>query len=158
SCEPDGSLTVELSDGAHVTTRYAFLTTGYTSNHGAADPYPLPDRVAAIGPGESVAIGGFGLSAMDLMSCLTVGRGGRFAPEAGQLRSPPSGQEPTLLFHSRSGLPCRARPRVVELGPPYQALVFTRARIDELRLGRGGPLDFDGDVLPLVLTEMRIAY
>jgi len=158
SSEPDGSLTVALSDGTHVNARYAFLTTGYTSNLGAADPYPLPDRVTAIEPGQSVAIGGFGLSAMDLMSCLTVGRGGKFVTGGGELRYRPGGQEPRLLFFSRSGLPCRARPLVVKFGPPYQALVFTRERIDELRSARNGPLDFDDDVMPLVLTEMRIAY
>jgi hypothetical protein len=47
---------------------------------------------------------------------------------------------------------------VVEFGPAYQPLVLTRAGIDALRSSRAGPLDFDADVLPLVLTEMRIAY
>ena len=123
-----------------------------------AEPYPLPDRVAAVAPGESVAIGGLGLSAMDLMSCLTVGRGGRFVQDRGGPRYQPSGREPVLLMYSRSGLPCRARPLVVEFGPRYDPLVFTTAGIDALRIARGGPLDFDRDVLPLVLTEMRIAY
>jgi uncharacterized NAD(P)/FAD-binding protein YdhS len=164
SAEPDGSLTVTLSDGATVTTGYAFLTTGYTANRDAprpgliTEPYPLPERLAVVQPGQSVAISGFGLSAMDAMSCLTVGRGGRFVTEDGQLRYLPSGEEPELLFYSRSGLPCRARPLVVEFGPPYQALVFTGPRIDELRAVRGRSLDFETEVMPLVLTEMRIAY
>jgi hypothetical protein len=110
---------------------------------------------------------------MDVMSCLTVGRGGRFIPGGqgdrrpeplSQRPGPPvkhyvaSGDEPTLLFYSRSGVPCRARPQVVEFGPPYQPVAFTREGIDALRAARGGPLDFDRDVLPLVLTEMRVAY
>ena len=66
-----------------------------------AEPYPLPERTAAVRPGQSVAIGGFGLSAMDLMSCLTVGRGGRFVPAADGLRYLPSGHEPVLLMYSR---------------------------------------------------------
>ena len=165
SSEPDYSLTVTLSDGSSVNTGYAFLTTGYTANTRLsghprliAEPYPLPSAVSPVGPGETVAIGGFGLSAMDVMSSLTVGRGGRFVGDGDEFRYLPSGQEPTMLFYSRSGVPCRARPLVVEFGPRYEPLVFTTAAIDALRAARGGPLDFESDVLPLVLTEMRIAY
>jgi len=168
SAGPHGGLAISLSDGAAVETRYAFLTTGYTPNAGSeraaaggriiAGPYPLPEQVAEVAPGQSVAIGGFGLSAMDLMSCLTVGRGGRFTGALAQLKYLPSGAEPTLLMYSRSGLPCRARPLVVAFGPKYEPLAFTKAAVDALRRDRGGPLDFDADVLPLVLTEMRIAY
>jgi uncharacterized NAD(P)/FAD-binding protein YdhS len=160
-----------LSTGERVGADHVFLTTGYTPNtvvdltpdgpRRTAAPYPLPDRVAGIEPGRVAAIGGFGLSAMDVMSCLTVGRGGRFVPDTGSdggLRYLPSGREPTLLFLSRTGLPCRARPRTVEFGPPYRPLVFTTATVDAVRRARGGPLDFDTDVLPLVLTEVRVAY
>ena len=169
SSEPDSSLAIALSDGTRVQVRHAFLTTGYTRNNGAgpgfagshrsiAEPYPLPAQVTGVAPGQTVAIDGFGLSAMDLMSCLTVGRGGRFADDGGCLRYLPSGREPSLLLYSRSGVPCRARPLVVEFAPRYEPLVLTRARIDSLRISRGEPLDFDADVLPLVRTEMRIAY
>jgi uncharacterized NAD(P)/FAD-binding protein YdhS len=167
SAEADGSPTIDLSDGTRVNTRYAFLTTGYTSNVNSAaagdtrfvaDPYPLPDRAADIRPGQPVGVAGFGLSAMDVMSCLTVGRGGRFVTERGQLRYLPSGREPVLVMYSRSGLACRARPLVVEFGPRYEPLVFTSAGVDACRTARQGPLDFAEDVLPLVLTEMRIAY
>lgn len=155
-----GGLSVALSGGSAIEVRYAFLTTGYTGNvlprqPGLVNqPYPLPQCVAGIRPGQTVAIGGFGLSAMDLMSCFTVGRGGRFV-DGGYV---PSGQEPTLLFYSRSGAPCRARPKVVEFGPRYEPLVFTPAALDARRADRGGRLDFEADVLPLVLTEMRVAY
>lgn len=169
---PDRQLLVTLADGTVLPTRYAFLTTGHTPNRvpvpepppEPADrqrvigtPYPLPDQLARVQPGESVAIGGFGLSAMDLMSCLTVGRGGRFVQAGDQCRYLPSGREPALLFYSRSGVPYRARPLVTRY-EPYAAAVFTTAAIDRLRAARGGPLDFDREVLPLLLTEMRIAY
>jgi hypothetical protein len=36
--------------------------------------------------------------------------------------------------------------------------VFTPSGIDSVRIARRAPLDFDTDLLPLVLTEMRIAY
>ena len=168
SSQPGGGITITLSDDTRVQVRHVFLTTGYTANNSGVptagrtgiipDPYPLPDRLAAVAPGQTVAIGGFGLSAMDVMSDLTVGRGGRFSERDGQLRYEPSGREPRLALYSRSGVPCRARPRVVEFGPKYQPLVFTRSRIDAIREARGGPLDFEADLLPLVLAEMRIAY
>jgi uncharacterized NAD(P)/FAD-binding protein YdhS len=166
----DETWMIALSDGARLSVGYAFLTTGYTPNGTpGADalpggtryipgPYPLPDRLAEVAPGESVALGGFGLSAMDMLSCLTVGRGGRFEGEGPDLRYVPSGREPVLLWYSRSGVPCRARPLVVRFEAPYQPLVFTRPAIDAIRAGRGGPLDFGRDILPLILTEMRIAY
>jgi uncharacterized NAD(P)/FAD-binding protein YdhS len=121
-------------------------------------PYPLPQQVEPIQPGESVAIGGFGLSAMDLMSCLTVGRGGRFRHTGAGCQYLPSGREPRLLFYSRSGLPGRARPQVMRVDSAYRPLVFTLAAVDQLRAARGGGLDFEREVLPLVQAELRIAY
>jgi uncharacterized NAD(P)/FAD-binding protein YdhS len=168
SSAPDGSLLASLSDGTCVQVRHVFLTTGYTPNSTAQDrpgsarfipePYPLPERLRGLTAGQQVAVAGFGLSAMDVMSCLTVGRGGRFASRAGRLRYLPSGREPALLMYSRSGVPCRARPQVVEFGPKYQPLAFTAAGIDAVRADRGGALDFDAHVLPLILAEMRVAY
>jgi hypothetical protein len=37
-------------------------------------------------------------------------------------------------------------------------VLFTEAGIDAVRAAVGGPLDFDRDLLPLVLAEMRVAY
>jgi len=167
--DAEDRLLITLSDGARLTVQHAFLTTGYTPNlptgldqPGAdrviAEPYPMPERLAPVLAGQSVAIGGFGLSAMDVMSCLTVGRGGRFSSEGGRLRYLASGQEPRLLFYSRTGLPCRARPKTVEYGERYQPLVFTRAAVDLARSQRQGPLDFGRDIWPLALTELRVAY
>lgn len=158
-------LVVTTSTGESVQVDYAFLTTGYTPGGAATGPgryvgtpYPLPAAVDGVQPGQTVAIGGFGLSAMDVMSAFTVGRGGRFVAGAAGLEYEPSGREPRLLFFSRSGVPCRARPQVVRFGPPYQPLVFTPASVDAVRAERGGPLDFETDVLPLVLAEIRIAH
>jgi uncharacterized NAD(P)/FAD-binding protein YdhS len=162
-----GGLVIALADGTAVPADYAFLTTGYTGNTSpAADgfidaPYPLPERLQAVAPGQTVAIGGFGLSAMDAISCLTVGRGGRFRRDQGDVEYLPAGREPAILMYSRSGVPCRARPLVTRFEISYEPLVFTPAAIDDLRDRRGGPgtpLDFDADVMPLVLAEMRIAY
>jgi uncharacterized NAD(P)/FAD-binding protein YdhS len=171
--EPDGSLTVVLADGSHVRTGFAFLTTGYTPNDGVelrtpgetrllAEPWRLPEELARIEPGQTVGIGGFGLTAMDMMAALTVGRGGRFTGS----RYVPSGDEPIMLLYSRSGLPHLARPKLNRPGGHYEPVVFSTRTVDTLR----GPerlaahsaqrrrLDFDADVLPLILLEMRIAY
>ncbi|MCI0687689.1 MAG: FAD/NAD(P)-binding protein [Sporichthyaceae bacterium] len=171
--ELDGSLAIELAGGSEVQVGYAFLTTGYTPNAATGTgpdpgsriipaPYPLPEQLGLVAPAETVAIGGFGLSAMDLLSSLTVGRGGRFVPAPDSPAAPPayfpSGREPRVLMFARSGVPCRARPLVTQFGPKYRPVVLTTAQIDRLRAARGGPLDFDADVLPLVFTEMRIAY
>ena len=185
--DPGEQLRIELAGGGVVSVGHAFLTTGYTDN--AAEehhpggrlinrPYPMPERFSQIQPGQTVAIGGFGLSALDAMSCLTVGRGGRFDRSGGTLRYLPSGAEPRMLFYSRSGRACRARPRILRYGPPYQPLLFTPAGIDQLRNDSlrngplrkgplptellpnepGGALDFQRQVWPLVLDELRIAH
>lgn len=166
TAEPDGELLITLAGGGLVRASRVFLTTGYTANQSAAgsagrligDPYPMPARFSQIRAGQTVAISGFGLSAMDAVSALTVGRGGRFAPDGAGVRYLAGGQEPKLLLYSRSGLPCRARLRTLEFGPRYEAVVFTPANICALRAARGGPLDFYADIWPMVLDELRICY
>ena len=158
-------LVVELAGGRRLAVDRAFLTTGYTDNIVAEQaglisrPYPMPAALGRIAAGQTVAIGGFGLSALDAMSCLTVGRGGRYERAGDRLRYLPGGAEPRLLLYSRSGKPCRARPRVLRYGPPYRPLLFTPAGIDRLRAEQGGgALDFDRQVWPLVLDELRVSY
>lgn len=165
------SLVIACSDGSKVPVHYAFLTTGYTPNERQDDapveatrliamPYPLPDRLAAVTAGQSVAVAGFGLVAMDVIASLTVGRGGRYAHRDGRLRYLPSDNEPNILLYSRSGVPCRAKPRSHPHQPAgkYQPLLFTERAVDALRCNRGGRLDFQADILPLLLDEMRVAY
>jgi uncharacterized NAD(P)/FAD-binding protein YdhS len=160
-----GDLAVTLADGSVIQVAQAFLTTGYTGNAARPPtpgllpgPYPLPGVLDQVQPGQALAVGGLGLSAMDVMSACTVGRGGRFVQDDGGLRYVPSGREPKLFFSSRTGVPSRARTKVVEFGPTYQPLVFTEKAVDALRDDRGGPLDMVKDVLPLVFTEMRISH
>jgi uncharacterized NAD(P)/FAD-binding protein YdhS len=157
------AMLIALADGSNVPADHAFLTTGYTGNAAPdinaliTEPYPLPERLAAIAPGQSVATGGFGLSAMDVISCLTVGRGGRYRRDQGDPEYLPSGAEPRIVMYSRSGVPCRARPLVTRFEISYDPLVFTRPAVDALR-DTTGALDFHADIMPLILTEMRIAY
>ena len=171
----EDGLIVELSDGTRIDTDYLFLTVGqlhesttdgpgkaathdvYASSRRITQPYPLPDQLIPVGSRETVAIAGLGLSAVDAILTLTIGRGGRVETQDGVEHYIPSGNEPRILAFSRSGLPYRSRPA---LGAPlsYNPVVFTPSNIDALRAERGPKLDYDHDVLPLLLTELRVAY
>lgn len=111
-------------------------------------PYPLPDVVAGVSPDETVALLGVGLTGMDVLAALTVGRGGRFADGV----YVPSGREPHVVLVSRQGRPMLARPR---LNPGRRALAARRLTAEALG---DGPLDFADDVLPLVVAEMTYRW
>jgi hypothetical protein len=163
---------VELGDATSIEADYLFLTIGQihepatepaaTQDANATArritrPYPMPEQLESIGAGEKVAIAGLGLSAVDAILSLTIGRGGRVEARDGVDCYLPSGREPRIVAFSRSGLPYRSRP---SLGAPlnYKPIVFNPENIDALRAGRGPKLDFDCDVLPLLFTELRVAY
>ncbi|MGW4645033.1 FAD/NAD(P)-binding protein [Kitasatospora sp. NPDC004289] len=164
---PDGGRSITLEDGRRVEVDHVFLTTGHTP---PAEPapgpggerylreiYPLPGQLARIEPGQTVALGGTGLSAMDALAALTVGRGGEHVPGPdGRRCYLPSGREPRILLYSRTGLPFRARPENNRRGG-YQPIAFTRQAVDRLRTDRP-ELDLREQVEPLILTEMRIAF
>ncbi|WP_439865571.1 FAD/NAD(P)-binding protein [Pseudomonas syringae] len=112
--------------------------------------------------GETVAIEGLGLTAMDTLADLTQGRGGRYVRDGGFAgwRYLPSGREPQVFLYSRSGLPFHARPHG---HPDSQAalprLFLTAEAINGLRQQRpAGQLDFRRDVLPLIKDEMRAVF
>lgn len=166
---PDSRRAVVCADGTTVLARQVFLTTGHTPNRPAKaalpgserridDPYPMPGRLAVVAPGDVVAVAGLGLTAMDVIACLTIGRGGRFTGTDGEPEYVRGGSEPTMLLYSRSGAPYRARPRSGRDEPAEPPLVLTTDAVDHLRRHERGGLDFRRDILPLVLTEMRLAY
>ncbi|MEV0374576.1 FAD/NAD(P)-binding protein [Streptomyces sp. NPDC050636] len=167
----DGARSLTLTGGAVLTTRHVFLTTGHTPSPAgdARRPgeyrrvrhvYPPQERFAPIAAGQSVALAGTGLSCMDALAALTLGRGGSYTVAAdGSRVYRPSGREPRIVLFSRSGLPFRARPGACHEAPAYQSLVLTPAGIDQARsAAQGGALDLHADLLPLVCTEMRIAF
>lgn len=130
--------------------------------------YPL-DKLAAIGSDAWVGIQGIGLTAHDVVAELTVGRGGRFVHDGdgdagGALRYLRSGQEPQLLLFSRNCLPAAARGiNQKGLAGRHPARFFTREAVRalrerQLRAGAGPQLDFDRDLLPLLLKEMGYAW
>lgn len=126
-------------------------------------PYPVQD-LDTIAPQATVAIQGFGLTAHDVISALTLGRGGRYVEHQGQLKYLPSGEEPRLLLFSRNCLPFAARGiNQKGLTGKHAGQFFTPAAMLAQRaqvLARTGSaqLDFRHDVLPLILKEMAYAY
>ena len=78
---------VTLADGTRHEVDLAIVTTGHGITgqaRGTLDdglitaPYPLPEQVDQIPPGSTVALLGTGLTAMDVIAALTLGRGGEF--------------------------------------------------------------------------------
>lgn len=103
---------------------------------------------------EAVGIEGLGLTAMDVVADLTVGRGGQFREGAEGLHYEPSGREPRIYMFSRSGLPYRTRPDIVPHRTSNAALIFTLSAIANLRTENPAGLDFELQVLPLIKAEM----
>ncbi len=107
---------------------------------------------------QSVAIQGMGLTAFDVISRFTEGRGGHYRKISDtQLEYRPSGNEPKLYLFSRngvfnSGCAFNSDPDFI-----YSPTYFTKDSIKALR-GSNGALDFDRDVLPLLKQELEHAY
>lgn len=110
----------------------------------------------SIPPGATTGILGMGLTFYDVVSALTLGRGGRFVPaDGGGLRYVPSGLEPLLVPASRSGIPLLTRGHNQKSADfRYRARLFTPERMSALRAT--GPLEFQSQVLPWLLAEMNL--
>lgn len=154
---------VTLGDGRVIPVEAAFLTTGHTREEHPpqapgviASPYPLPGRLEEVRGDHTIACAGFGLTAVDVVCALTLGRGGKFTGAGGERRYLPSGDEPTILLYSRGGLPYRARPASGRSRPREAPSVFTEKAVAALR--ERGPADFHSEILPLIHQEMRIVY
>jgi uncharacterized NAD(P)/FAD-binding protein YdhS len=178
---------VQLEGGFSIVGDFAILTTGHSRNrpstedqrlaslvscHLAENPcldyinhaYPL-SAVQSISRDAVVGLQGIGLSAYDIISCLTEGRGGRFDPSGKRrLVYRPSGREPKIVAFSRQGLPfCSRAVNEKGVSGQVQPKFLTRARIDQLRMasirhGHNGRLDFEQDLWPVLLKEMCFAY
>jgi len=123
-----------------------------------SNAYPQPQSLNKILSTDAVAIEGLGLSAMDAVAGLTVGRGGRFVRESGRLRYQPSGHEPRVFMYSRSGLPYRTRPDITPHRSSTSPLIFTLSAVADLRASTPEGLDFEAQVLPLLKAEMYAEY
>ena len=114
--------------------------------------YPIERKTDDIGPGEVVYVIGMGLTAVDVVKTLTIGRGGRF--ENGRYIS--SGKEPVIILASRLGLPYSARAKNQKSGQ-YKGRIFVPEVIERLKKQKP-KIDFDRDLLPLIIREMELVY
>lgn len=156
--EDGAGAVVTLADGTEHRVDLAVVTTGHGLAHNppaAVDgvittPYPLPDQVEGIPDGATVALLGTGLTAMDVIASLTVGRGGEFGTDGYR----PSGREPRIVLANRTGwLPC-ARPATTPDRRAAPAAHLTQAAVAELReRSEDGRLDFRRDIEPLIHRE-----
>jgi uncharacterized NAD(P)/FAD-binding protein YdhS len=173
----DGNLTVALDTGGSVPAHEILLLTGHAENRivpgSQAESwkafaerqqrrgknisylhlvYPISHKTRYIQPGEAVYVIGMGLTAVDLVKSFTYGRGGIFKDG----RYQESGREPFIILGSRLGLPYSARAHN-QKADQYQGKILTRDRLAELKRRRS-KLDFNRDLMPLILQEMAYVY
>ncbi|MCG8408984.1 MAG: FAD/NAD(P)-binding protein [Phycisphaerales bacterium] len=124
-----------------------------------ANPYPICEAAEALTDCRFVGVRGLGLTTVDVILALTIGRGGRFVYGASDvLEYETSGREPKIFAWSRSGRPLGARGRN-EKGPTgrYVSRFLTNDHIDAL-FAKKGRLNFKTDLLPHVLRDMACAF
>ncbi|WP_406638758.1 FAD/NAD(P)-binding protein [Amycolatopsis sp. WGS_07] len=176
---------IDLDNGQTVFARYSVLAMGHgqrvptdedrrlaafaQDNRAAnphlayfASPYPI-SKLDTIASQARVAVQGLGLTAHDVVSALTLGRGGTYRTEQGKLVYKASGREPRLWLCSRQALPFAAR-GINQKGQTGRHICqfFTPQAVAKLRadaMARGDArIDFKADLLPLLITEMAYAY
>jgi uncharacterized NAD(P)/FAD-binding protein YdhS len=172
SPEIGGRETVLLDNGESISVDHVVLTSGHTWNDepvgSATDvrylrPYPVEYFDIPLPPGVPIAIAGMGLVGFDLLTALTVGRGGTYEEVGDRLVYRPSGDEPDIYLYSRSGVPyCAKSAHGVDPYGDYQPVVCTPEAFSELTHPAGSTVrrhvDFRNDLLPLLLAEMQARY
>jgi uncharacterized NAD(P)/FAD-binding protein YdhS len=169
-----GREAVLLDNGATLTVDHAVLTSGHTWNHerGAdggvryLQPYPIECLDQSAPAGSSLAVAGMGLVGFDVLTAVTIGRGGTFearCDRAGRMRYVPSGREPTITLYSRSGAPyCAKSATGVDPYGQYQPVVCTTQEFAALTNPGGSTVrrhvDFRAELLPLIFAEMQARY
>ncbi len=169
-----GREAVLLDNGTTLTVDHVVLTSGHTWNDepGAGGgvhylpPYPVEHFDQSAPAGSSVAMAGMGLACFDVLTALTIGRGGTFedrCDRADRKRYVPSGREPTITLYSRSGAPYLAKAaHGVDPYGQYQPVVCTPEEFAALTNPGGSPVrrhvDFRAELLPLIFAEMQARY
>lgn len=114
--------------------------------------YPIHKQTAHIRPEETVYVIGMGLTAVDVVRTLTIGRGGSFEED----RYIPSGKEPKMILASRLGLPYSARGRNQKTDR-YQGIFLSSEAVSAIpRVD--GKMDFTTHLFPLIKKEMALVY
>ncbi|WP_018681783.1 FAD/NAD(P)-binding protein [Actinokineospora enzanensis] len=119
---------------------------------------PAEMNLGALMPAEPVAVRGLGLAFFDVLTLLTVDRGGRFARRSdGSLAYVPSGREPSIVAGSRRGVPYHARGEN-EKGAfgRHEPRFLTPSVIESLRSRPA--VSFRDDIWPLIAREVELVY
>jgi uncharacterized NAD(P)/FAD-binding protein YdhS len=167
----DGGEEVHLANGGIVAVDHVIVTSGHTANESGAPgaahphqltPYPVNRYVERLPTGASVAISGMGLVGFDVVTALTIGRGGGYLEKDDRLVYVRNGSEPLIQLFSRSGLPATAKgatgPEPVEEPAPA---VATPEALDRLSGRSGGArrqVDMRRELLPILFAEMTVRY
>jgi len=164
----DGRWDICSSDDVYSGIDFIYLCTGHhlvaneipdQDESLISNPYPINEKLSKIPDGCTVALRGLGLTAIDIIAQLTLGRGGRFLnePNRSTLTYLPSGREPKILAFSRSGFPLLPRPNNQKTNIEQRlGKHFTRAAVDHYK--RAGKIDFKKYLLPLIVKDMEEAY
>jgi uncharacterized NAD(P)/FAD-binding protein YdhS len=167
-----GREAVMLDDGRTLWVDHVVLTSGHTWNDEALGagsdgrslrPYPVEYFDRSVPPGAPVAIAGMGLVGFDLLTALTVGRGGSYEVVGDRLRYVRSGTEPQIYLYSRTGVPyCAKSSHGADPYGEYRPVVCTPAELARLTHPGGSDrrrqVDFRHDLLPLLFAEMQARY
>jgi uncharacterized NAD(P)/FAD-binding protein YdhS len=169
-----GREAVLLDNGTTLTVDHVVLTSGHTWNDEPAAgggvryqrAYPIEGLDQSAPAGSSVAVAGMGLVGFDVLTALTIGRGGTFVnrcDRVDRLRYVPSGREPSITLYSRSGAPyCAKSATGVDPYGQYQPVVCTPDEFAALTNPGGSPMrrhvDFRAELLPLIFAEMQARY
>ncbi|WP_339841659.1 FAD/NAD(P)-binding protein [uncultured Maribacter sp.] len=118
--------------------------------------YPTNERLKHLASNSSVAIKGFGLTAIDAILALTEARGGVFKEDRnGFMSYEPSGREPRKIYvFSRTGIPMMPRNGLPNSN--YKLRYFTDEVIENLQ--HEAPIDFNSILLPLIKKEFYFAF
>jgi hypothetical protein len=167
----DGTELVCLDNGGWLLVEHVIVTSGHTANEEHVEvvpyqrqlsPYPVTRYVDLLPDGLTVGVSGMGLVAVDVVTALTVGRGGSYAEDGERLRYQPSGREPKLMLYSRSGLPFTAKSvSGVDRTDVYKPAICTPAVLQALTAGGNGDrrrVEVRTELLPVLFAEMCARY
>lgn len=170
-----GAQVVELDSGDELTTDLVIYTFGHLGSHVSGEAKFFTDFAQAkqaryyapaftadldygdIAPGDEVLVRGLGLAAIDLVVMLTLGRGGEFVRDRGELQYVPSGREPKLLLSSRRGVPYRSKVAAPLRGSHYEPRFFTPEIAQQLA-DSVAELQFYRDLWPHIERELHHGY
>ena len=167
-----GREAVLLDNGSALIVDHVILTSGHTLNEERQSdpssirylrPYPVGYFDESLPPGAPIAIAGMGLVAFDVLTSLTIGRGGTYQEHGARRRYVRSGQEPVIYLYSRSGVPyCAKSAHGLDPYGDYRPVVCTQEAFASLTNPDGASLrrqvDFRTDLLPLLFSEMQARY